>query len=253
MSNTLALAVGPAAATGLMGILPLPTLFVVSAAVASTAVLMAALLNEGGRRGTGLASARGDLISRPALFPSAVVACLTVTYGVVFVFVPLLAKERGIDPTGVGLFFTVFAILLLVGRAASGAVSDRWGRAAAIVPGMLLAALAMVLLALSGSLPLLLAAGAAYGLAFAAVHPALMALVVDRVPPSGRGSAMATFTAAFDLGIGLGALIWGAILAYLGYTGVFASLAVVALVGLVAFLAGNRKPRPVEEPPVSRP
>jgi hypothetical protein len=39
-------------------------------------------------------------------------------------------------------------------------------------------------------------------LGFGLFHPTMMALLVDSVTPQGRGAAMGTFTASFDLGIG---------------------------------------------------
>jgi MFS family permease len=48
-----------------------------------------------------------------------------------------------------------------------------------------------------------------YGLAFALIQPAIMALVVGRAAPDRRGAAMGIFTGAMDLGIGAGAFLWG--------------------------------------------
>jgi len=39
---------------------------------------------------------------------------------------------------------------------------------------------------------------------------------LDRVTPQGRGAAMGTFTASFDLGIGMGSIIMGVILQFAG-------------------------------------
>lgn len=240
ISNTLALAIGPGIATVLLAFIPLSSMFLVSAAIAALAVLIAAVL-PGEGRSTAHTAPAASLISRPALFPAAVMACLTASYGAVFTFIPLLVPARNMDLSSTGLFFVVYAGFLLASRAFSGIVSDRWGRAAAIVPGMLAAGIAMALVGLSFAVPTLVAAAALYGLAFGAVHPSLMAFVVDRVLPRERSAAMGTFTASFDLGIGVGAIIWGAILSYVDYTAVFMLAGLVCLVGLGIFVQGSQR------------
>jgi len=46
-----------------------------------------------------------------------------------------------------------------------------------------------------------------------------MALLVDSVSEEGRGAAMGTFTASFDLGIGMGSIILGFVLQYFNFSG----------------------------------
>ena len=60
------------------------------------------------------------------------------------------------------------------------------------------------------------------GAAFSLIFPSLALLVVNRVPEDRRGVAMGTFTACFDLGVGLGAPIAGAAAALGGYGAAFA-------------------------------
>lgn len=44
-----------------------------------------------------------------------------------------------------------------------------------------------------------------------------LAMAVRNVPPSRRGAANATFFLGFDLGIGVGAMLWGAVAELVGY------------------------------------
>jgi predicted MFS family arabinose efflux permease len=68
-----------------------------------------------------------------------------------------------------------------------------------------------------------------------------MALLVDNVSEKGRGSAMGTFTAAFDLGIGLGSIILGFVLQYFGFQVMYSISGSIVLVGAVILMADNRK------------
>ena len=68
------------------------------------------------------------------------------------------------------------------------------------------------------------------GAAFSLLYPSLSLIVVDRVPETGRGAALGTFTAFFDAGVGFGAPLAGIAAALTGYEGAFLLAAAIALV-----------------------
>ena len=67
------------------------------------------------------------------------------------------------------------------------------------------------------------------GAGFSLLFPSLALLVVNRVPIERRGVAMGTFTAFFDLGMGLGGPLTGAAAAVGGYSAAFVLAAACAL------------------------
>jgi predicted MFS family arabinose efflux permease len=104
---------------------------------------------------------------------------------------------------------------------------------------MVMAAAGLYLLATAYSLQALLLAGVLYGLGFGAVNPALMALTVDRARLAGRGAAMATFSAAFDLGIGLGSVLLGYVLQLTSFAVMYLTGAAIVVLGSLAFAVGQ--------------
>ena len=94
------------------------------------------------------------------------------------------------------------------------------------------------LLAFTHSFPLLLLAGIIYAAGFGSAQPAIMAWCVDRARASGWGAAVGTFFAAFDGGIGLGALVMGPLDQRFSYQMVFSLATALTLVGFIVFLAG---------------
>jgi predicted MFS family arabinose efflux permease len=79
------------------------------------------------------------------------------------------------------------------------------------------------------------------------VHPAVMALVVDRSTQHDRGPALATLMGAFDIGVGLSAIGLGIVLEYSNFTVTFLCAAGIALIGgsvfaLVSLHQSNRQP-----------
>ena len=78
------------------------------------------------------------LINRHALFPTMVFVTYTITTAPVSTFLPQLAEERNFGNPG--LYHTMYSIFSMVSLAVSGTVSDRLGRGAVIVPGLLVVA-----------------------------------------------------------------------------------------------------------------
>jgi MFS family permease len=201
IANSIAFIAGPAGGLVVVKQVGYVALFLLAAGVAALGLLCVFLLPKIRRDApsrVGLPRL-GDVFSRAAFLPSAILVCLYLPYGILIAFIPLIATSRGLDNPG--LFYTVYAVAMLVVRAKAGEISDRRGRAIVILPGMLCAALAMIILGgTSGSIGVLVGA-AAMGVGFGAVQPALMALTTDRVTVAERGKAMGTFYFAWELGI----------------------------------------------------
>ncbi len=239
MFSNLAMAVGPAAGLALMNSFSFNFLFAASAGIALVAVILAVPIQEPARQGPHRGRQTGGIIERTALFPSLVLALTAVTYASIVSFLPLYATRNGIENPGP--FFTVYAVTLILSRGFTGQLSDKYGRGAVIIPGLGLAAVAMWLLSASATMPMLLLVAVLYGLAFASIQPALMALVVDKAPPTRRGAAMGTYSSAMDLGIGVGSVVWGVVAQVAGYEAMYVASGCFALAALVAFLVGNRR------------
>jgi predicted MFS family arabinose efflux permease len=79
-----------------------------------------------------------------------------------------------------------------------------------------------------------------------------MALAADCAAPAERGAAMGTYTTAFDLGIGLGASLWGTLIGLAGFQMMFGYSALMCLLGIVILAVGsNLAQRSVREKSVA--
>lgn len=176
---------------------------------------------------------KGALFEKSAFRSATIVTLLTMPYGSVVTFIALYAQQQGI--TNIGLFFTVYALVLMISRPLFGRLSDQKGFAIAIVPGLLGVMLALFLLSLAQTIPLFLLAGAVYGLSFGAAMPALQAMSVQNVPPHRRGAASATYSTGFDLGIGLGSILLGTVAQVAGYSSMYLWAILPVLLALIIF------------------
>src|SRR6266542_3154199 len=102
-----------------------------------------------------------------------------------------------------------------------------------IVPGLVSAALAIVLLPFAISIASFLVSAVLWGTGFGCTQPATMALLVDRVRGEERGVALSTFFMGFDIGIGLGAVGRDFVSQTFGWEGMWPMSAVCVLLGLL--------------------
>lgn len=175
-----------------------------------------------------------DIFNLKALLaPALIMFLINISHSSIMSFLPLFALKQGI--TNPGMLYTVHAIGLLAIRPLAGRLSDVYGRASVIVPGIALLALSQWILSAVPSLEMSILVAGLYGLGFGAIYTSLIALMIDRVTPSARGKAMGIFTSSFDLGLGFGSILWGLMLESSGFTIVYAIAGFIAFFALIFF------------------
>lgn len=245
ISTNLAMAIGPAIAIAVIQAHDFTILFSISAVLAVLALAAGLAIRETLARP---AERPAGSISRPGrsqvdIFPAAVMFSVTISYGAVMFFLPVYALNQGVENPGI--FFTVFAITLIITRTFAGRLSDKLGRRAIVIPGIILVIGSAAVLGIAATLPAILIAAVLYGSGFGALHPALMALAVDRVDADNRGAAMGYFAAAFDLGIGVGGVTMGIVAQFAGLSNMYLTAGAIALIGLIAFVLADKVRKPV--------
>jgi MFS family permease len=178
--------------------------------------------------------ARAPLLARESLRPGVALALASVGYATVAAFIVLHLDARGIGHGGGA--FAAFAAMVVLTRLVGGDLPDRIGPARCAVGAAVIEAAGLMTIALAGALPVALAGALAMGAAFSLLYPSLSLVVIERVPEERRGSALGTFTAFFDAGVGLGAPLAGTVAALGGYGGAFAAAAACA-VGAASLIA----------------
>ena len=148
---------------------------------------------------------------------------------------PLYLAADGASPGQIGLIAGLYPAVWGVAQIYCGHLSDGVGRKPLIVAGMLVQAVALVLLAASGG-GLLLAGVAAIGLGLgtALVYPTLIAAISDAVTPVARPASVGVYRFWRDMGYVAGGLTAGVLADSIDYAGAIAVIAAItALSGLV--------------------
>lgn len=236
LSGNLALAFGPALGLTLVDVITFPQLFLVAAGSAFVALLLSTIVRykkveESPDKST---TVKFDIFEKTAIKPSVLLFFITFTFGGIASFLPLYAAEKSIE--GIELYFLVYAIFLMISRTFAGRIYDQKGHVYVFPPGVIFIFIAMLLLAWLPSITVLLITAAIYGLGFGSVQPALQAWAVDEAAANRKGMANATFFSFFDLGIGIGAIIFGWIAQQFGYGFIYITSAVSVLVSLAIYV-----------------
>lgn len=192
------------------------------------------------------------------LGPFLVMLAVTLPYGAAASFLsPALdsiVTGSGAVVAGVGL--GLLGAGVIVGRTFAGLISDRRGPGALVWPGLIVAALGMVgiavLLTVEADPWWFLAPTVVFGFGFGAVQNEALVSSFERMPRSRLGTASASWNISFDAGTGLGSVVMGG-LAGFGYVTLFSVAAVIVLAVGGPAAVGARRTRPQRDLPVSDP
>jgi len=145
-------------------------------------------------------------------------------------FAVLYARELGIGRFG--WFFVVTGVTSVLARPFLGRISDRIGCGRSLIAAFTLESTALVILSYSTSLFGMMFSGALYFMGSAIGGARILALAMERAPVERRGRAMASFSVAFPLSNGLGALLNGLAVDLAGYSWMFIIAAAICACGL---------------------
>jgi predicted MFS family arabinose efflux permease len=187
------------------------------------------------QRGTSVLAA---LRSSALIGPSIAFTATTCAAGIIVTFLPLALGHGSGSRAILGLL--VQATTATITRWWAGRHCDRHGPAGLLVPGLLTAAAGMLLLALFANPAALLGSMALFGAGFGITQTSTLTLMLSRVKQPGYPAVNAAWNFAYDGGWGLGAAVFGLIVAHTGFSTGFVLTAVLVLTSLAPAL---REPR----------
>ena len=184
-----------------------------------------------------------NLYEKAALWPAATMFLINAAYGAIVSFIAIYAATKNI--ANMGIFFTVYALVLIFTRPVFGRLVDRFGFNPVILTGILCALSGMVIFSLANTMLVFLTGGFLFALAFGASQTSLQAMALLAAGKDRLGTANATFFIGFDGGIGCGSIAAGILASYFLYSQMFLIMAGLPLIALALYFIKIRRRCPV--------
>jgi MFS family permease len=185
----------------------------------------------------------GPLVAREALRPGLSLSLAAFGQAALAGFIVLHLAARG--PGHGAAVFVAFGAAVVLTRVLAGRLPDVVGPRKTAVGAAACEAVGLAVIGLAHTLPAALAGAIVMGFGFSVLFPSLALIAVNAAEDSRRGAVLGTFTAFFDIGMGMGGLLAGAIAALAGYPAVFWAAAGAATAGGALVAASATRTRGV--------
>ncbi|WP_436913985.1 MFS transporter [Acinetobacter schindleri] len=175
-----------------------------------------------------------NFIERKSLTVALMAMMISFSYASIMSFIALFASSIHLMQYA-GLFFVVFAISMMSLRPITGKIYDRKGPQYVIYPAVLTFSLGLLILSQIHTLTGFMLAAVLIGLGFGSAQPCLQTLAIQRAPKHRIGYATSTFYTCYDIGIAIGSLVVGMMIAKQSFSFAFIICAALTALSLLYF------------------
>lgn len=234
------MALGPALGSFLKEDFGFEPMFICSSIFGVIALLLSMLLKESHpverkMKISDLNIFKGKTLDWSTKMPSIITLLDTFSFGVIITTAPIIVANLGFKYKG--LFHLVFVSASILTRIFSGKSSDRYGRVKMLKIGLLLLAVALLIIGFSVNQFMVVTGAIVLGVSIGINRPTVFAWTADLADPKNRAASMATMLLALEIGIGAGALISGTIYnAQMAFETICLSYIISATFAIFAFL-----------------
>jgi MFS family permease len=145
LGNAVGTAVGPAIGLKLMQLVGYNITFFVVAGILGVCFIITLLLTSGGHPHEQPFRIQLNRIIVPdVIVPAILMFFIAISYSSITYFLVIYGGLRGVE--NIGLYFTAYAVFLLVSRPVSGRIADKYGLDKTIIPGLLMFAASFILI-----------------------------------------------------------------------------------------------------------
>lgn len=241
MSQIIATALGPYLGIVLSHRGDFRMVFIVGSVAAAISLVISFLITEPAHaiaRQVRLKAEKGFRLSNflefKAIPISIIVLLVGFAYSVVLTFLSLYSRELHLEGPA-SLFFIVCAITVIASRPISGRLLDIKGANFVVYPCLFLFAIGMFLLSQAYHGITLLLSGVIIGLGYGNFLSCGQAIAVKSTSPHRLGLATATYFMFLDLGYGVGPYIFGSLIPFAGYRGLYLLMAMVMCATIILY------------------
>ena len=207
LAQSFAQVIGPAAGLWLVESFGFSTAYFLAAGCLFVAMCGVFTIREPQRERLPYEFKLSRMFAREALDKAFALMLLAMSFACLTSYVVLYGYLMGLE--GVGLFFIVYALCLVVTRPLFGTMADRFGAPRVLVVGLLFFAASYVSLSLARNMTDMVVTAVIGSAGFGCCAPLFQTLGLSSVPPERRGAASNTVFTGLDLGMLIGPVLGG--------------------------------------------
>ncbi|MGA9698621.1 MULTISPECIES: MFS transporter [Acinetobacter] len=175
-----------------------------------------------------------DFVEKKALPVSIMAMIISFSYASIMSFISTFAESKNLLPYA-SLFFVVFAISMMSLRPITGKIYDRKGPNYVVYPAIALFSIGLIVLSQINTVTGLMLAAVFVGMGFGSAQPCLQTISIQRSPKDRIGHATSTFFTCYDIGIAIGSILLGAVIAHQGYSFAYLLCALITASSLIFY------------------
>lgn len=252
MSTNLGVVFGPLLALTVIQFTSFKSLFGILAIIISLGLIFCWMLKitelpKSRRIGTGKTKlSLQDILEVKVLAVSCVALLTAFAYSGIMSFITAFSESKQLLAY-TSVFFIVFAASMLLVRPWVGKIYDRKGPSAVIYPSFIFFAIGLVMVSLISNQWTLWLSAVFVGIGYGSLFPCLQTLAIQSVDKQRMGHAISTFFTLFDLGLAVGSVVMGLLIAYWGFEAMYVSSAALVIVTILVYRQYVAK-RPIHAP-----
>ncbi len=163
----------------------------------------------------------------------------TFGYGGVTSYSAIIAVQRHIAPRAI--YLTTFALSIVFFRVFFSHLGDRVGTKRMLYPALVVLPIAFAILAVAHQRWEMIVSAIFFGVGFGAAYPALATFILENTDPDRRARTFGSIVWAFDIGIGTGSLVIGAIGDSFSFQYAFLTAAALSCFSIPIFMWSSRQ------------
>jgi predicted MFS family arabinose efflux permease len=175
-----------------------------------------------------------DFVEKKALPISIMAMIVSFSYASIMSFISTYAESKNLLSYA-SLFFVVFAISMMSLRPITGKIYDRKGPNFVVYPAITLFSIGLIVLSQINSVTGLMIAAVFVGMGFGSAQPCLQTISIQHSPKDRIGHATSTFFTCYDIGIAIGSILLGMVIAHQGYSFAYLLCALITALSLVFY------------------
>jgi MFS family permease len=190
---------------------------------------------------SGMGEAKGSLREAwdlPVTVTALSLASIAFGYGGVTSYAALYAIEKHVHPDS--LYFSVFAVMIILIRVSTSHLGDRFGAKAVLYPAFAAIPVSFLILAFANTRTTFVISAILFGAGLGSAYPAFANFVLSHTDPNRRARTFGSIVWAFDTGIGAGSLLMGMIGERSSLSRAYLVAAGVALLAIPIFAFASR-------------